>query len=325
MGTTRKDFLRLAAGGGGALGLGLTPRALRASPLTADRAQSQEAPRKIDILILGGTGLIGPFQVRYALARGHNVTLFNRGSGREMFPELETLIGDRNSDGGEVLAPDDPSDPIQIIDVRDFTEWMIRLGEDSRAGVFNVVGPRTPRPMAELLYGIRAVTTAETTFTWVHEDFLREVGVRPYSNMLVWRPPSMGAGFARFDLTPEVEAGRSDNGVPFASSALGRLSRLSRARVRCWPTSSACSAAEHFEYDRGLVDRAKPTRQGPVISLVRLEHLDRVDPRSAQRRNQARNYRSRRHDDGHDGEGGGVGGADAEEQSLHQTRYAHRS
>ncbi len=329
MGTTRKDFLRLSAAAGGALGLGLTPRALRASPLTGNHAQSQEAPRKIDILILGGTGFIGPFQVRYALSRGHNVTLFNRGSGREMFPDLETLIGDRNSDleslrgrtwdlvidnsrqnpdwvtqsaellapsvdqymyvssrsayfdvsrvpmsadaptwtyesagrspgdrltyglakalsereaqrifpgrttivrpgliigpgdetdrftywpvrmhrGGEVLAPGDPSDPIQIIDVRDFTEWMIRLGEDGRAGVFNVVGPRTPRPMAELLYGIRAVTTAETTFTWVHEDFLREVGIRAYSNMPVWRPPSMGAGFARFDLTPEVEAG----------------------------------------------------------------------------------------------------------------------
>jgi 2'-hydroxyisoflavone reductase len=109
--------------------------------------------------------------------------------------------------GGEVLAPGDPSDPVQVIDVRDFTEWMIRLGEDGRAGTFNVVGPRTPRPMAELLYGIRAVTATETTFTWVDEAFLRARNVRPYAEMPVWRPPSMGAGFARFDLTPEVEAG----------------------------------------------------------------------------------------------------------------------
>jgi 2'-hydroxyisoflavone reductase len=109
--------------------------------------------------------------------------------------------------GGEVLAPGDPSDPVQVIDVRDFTEWMIRLGEDGRAGTFNVVGPRTPRPMAELLYGIRAVTTTEATFTWVDEAFLRARNVRPYAEMPVWRPPSMGAGFARFDLTPEVEAG----------------------------------------------------------------------------------------------------------------------
>ena len=49
------------------------------------------------ILVTGGTGFIGPFQVRYALERGHEVTLFNRGrTNRNMFPEVETLIGDRN-------------------------------------------------------------------------------------------------------------------------------------------------------------------------------------------------------------------------------------
>ncbi len=31
------------------------------------------------LLILGGTGFIGPHQVAYALRRGHHVTLFNRG------------------------------------------------------------------------------------------------------------------------------------------------------------------------------------------------------------------------------------------------------
>ena len=98
MGTTRKDFLRLSAAAGGALGLGLSPGRLTAAVAHSSLATSQEAPRKIDVLILGGTGFIGPLQVRYALERGHNVTLFNRGSGREMFPELETLIGDRNGD-----------------------------------------------------------------------------------------------------------------------------------------------------------------------------------------------------------------------------------
>ena len=59
------------------------------------RNYSRGTKRKI--LILGGTGFIGPFQVRYALERGHEVTLFNRGrTNRNMFPEVETLIGDRN-------------------------------------------------------------------------------------------------------------------------------------------------------------------------------------------------------------------------------------
>ena len=49
------------------------------------------------ILILGGTGFIGPHMVRYALSRGHEVTLFNRGrTNPHLFPELDKLVGDRD-------------------------------------------------------------------------------------------------------------------------------------------------------------------------------------------------------------------------------------
>ncbi len=110
--------------------------------------------------------------------------------------------------GGEILAPGDGSDPVQIIDVRDFGEWLIRMAEDGPAGTFNAVGPAVPRPMDELLYGIRAVTTTESTFTWVDADFLVSAGVRPYAEMPVWRPARDGAeGFARFDMSREVELG----------------------------------------------------------------------------------------------------------------------
>ena len=51
------------------------------------------------LLILGGTGFIGPHQVRYALARGHHVTIFNRGREKEAWPgAVEELIGNRDSD-----------------------------------------------------------------------------------------------------------------------------------------------------------------------------------------------------------------------------------
>ncbi|MBX3147827.1 MAG: SDR family oxidoreductase [Gemmatimonadales bacterium] len=49
------------------------------------------------ILILGGTGFIGPYQVRYAVERGHRVTIFNRGrTNPDLFPGVEQLIGDRD-------------------------------------------------------------------------------------------------------------------------------------------------------------------------------------------------------------------------------------
>jgi 2'-hydroxyisoflavone reductase len=53
-------------------------------------------PKK-KVLILGGTGFIGPHIVRALLARGHTVTLFNRGKTHtELFPQLEKLRGDRD-------------------------------------------------------------------------------------------------------------------------------------------------------------------------------------------------------------------------------------
>lgn len=53
--------------------------------------------KPLKLLILGGTGFLGPHTVEYAVARGHEVTLFNRGkTNNDMFPELETIIGDRD-------------------------------------------------------------------------------------------------------------------------------------------------------------------------------------------------------------------------------------
>ena len=329
MATNRRNFLKTTAAAGGALAAGMGVAAL---PGRAAASRPQ-VTSPLKILILGGTNFIGPHQVEYALSRGHEVTLFNRGrTNTHLFPDLEKLVGDRNNDlsalegrnwdvvidnsatnpawvelsanrlrdtvgryifvstrsvyadtsrvpmsiaapvwtyeraglepgatrrpyglnkalaeqaardafgedrslifrpgliigpgdttdrftywpvrihrGGEVLAPGDGTDPVQIIDVRDFGEWLVRMAEAEESGTYNVVGPRTPRPMAELLHGIRAVTTAETTFTWVDTDFAINAGLRPYAELPVWRPARDGAeGFARFDLTPEVEKG----------------------------------------------------------------------------------------------------------------------
>ncbi|WP_106394000.1 NAD-dependent epimerase/dehydratase family protein [Enhygromyxa salina] len=57
----------------------------------------------MSILILGGTGFLGPHFVREAVARGHSVTLFNRGkTNPHLFPELDKLRGDRRT--GDLAA-----------------------------------------------------------------------------------------------------------------------------------------------------------------------------------------------------------------------------
>jgi len=59
--------------------------------------------RALSILIMGGTSFLGPHQIRYALERGHEISIFTRGRTRPlMFPEVfdrvEHLVGDRGGD-----------------------------------------------------------------------------------------------------------------------------------------------------------------------------------------------------------------------------------
>jgi len=55
------------------------------------------AKKGLKLLILGGTGFLGPAIVEAALARGHSIDLFHRGkSNPDMFPDLEHIIGDRD-------------------------------------------------------------------------------------------------------------------------------------------------------------------------------------------------------------------------------------
>jgi 2'-hydroxyisoflavone reductase len=335
--SNRRTFLKQTAALGGVLGLSSPFAKLSleaAEPWT--RPHPGRAPAPLNILILGGTGFTGPEQVDYALARGHRVTLFNRGKTRPgMFKGKvhEELIGDLNSDtsalkgkkfdvvidnpttlplwvknvaeqlkgntkhyifisttsvyrdqseiginessptvpmpegldpyqpdqrntaqlaassnpanygafkarsevevqnqypgiatiirpclivgpldrtdrftywparidkGGEVLAPDKPDDPCQFIDSRDLAEWTIRMAEMREFGTFNAIGPEKPMTIAEMLYGVKAITTAGAQFTWVPWEFLQAQRVRPWSQMTVWQPPyGRTAGYQR--------------------------------------------------------------------------------------------------------------------------------
>ena len=110
--------------------------------------------------------------------------------------------------GGEVLAPGDGNDPVQFIDVHDLAEWMIRVAENRTLGVFNATGPAKPLTMAEMLYGIRGVTTAGAQFTWVPWSFLAEQKIRGWSNMPVVVPETPNnVAFSRRDMSKAIAAG----------------------------------------------------------------------------------------------------------------------
>ena len=346
MATNRRDFLRTTAAIGGALGIGIVPPIAEA--MAAPRAAQppvRRAPKPLRILILGGTGFIGPHQVRYARQRGHTVTLFNRGrTNPGLFPDVPKLEGDRAvgnyeslkgkqwdvvidnpttlprwvrqaaevltgqvgqyvfististyasndtpgadetaalattsepesedarrfygplkalaekeaekafpgkttvirpglivgpgdlSDrftywpvrmmrGGEVLAPGNPTDPVQIIDARDLAEFTVRVCEDGTTGIYNVTGPRATLTISEMLGGIRAQMSNDVHLTWVDADFLATQRVSPWSDMPVWIPArGATAGFAQRSIQRALAKGLTFR--PFADTVKATL------------------------------------------------------------------------------------------------------
>lgn len=86
--TTRREFLKAGAVAGGVLFAGAAGDLVRAAPKA-----------KLDLLILGGTGFIGPHLVRLAVEHGHKVTIFTRGRKSPELPDVITrLQGDRKDD-----------------------------------------------------------------------------------------------------------------------------------------------------------------------------------------------------------------------------------
>jgi 2'-hydroxyisoflavone reductase len=315
-----------------------TRRSLMAAalPMTLAAGAARAAGKPLRILILGGTGFIGPYEVRYALSRGHQVTVFNRGRHPQDWPgQVEELTGDRNASdlkalagrewdvcidnpttlpfwvrdagealkgkvkhyvfvstisvyarsdrpgadetapvanyigadpyaereapprlygplkavseqeairqfgreavsivrpglisgpgdetdrftywpvrlarGGEVLAPGDGSDPVQFIDARDLAEWIVRLAEQRKAGVFNGVGPARPMTMKAFLGGVGDGVGAKPELTWVPADWLEAQKVSGWSDLPVWLPGTAPTeGFHRRSNKAAVAAG----------------------------------------------------------------------------------------------------------------------
>jgi 2'-hydroxyisoflavone reductase len=285
------------------------------------------------ILIIGGTRFLGRHLVDAALARNHEVTLFNRGkSNPDLFPELETILGDRETEvsklqqadrhwdtvidvagylprivrlsadvlksnvgryvyissisvysnfskvsineshpagkiddeateeiteetygplkalceravqeiygeraliirpglivgphdptdrftywplrvarGGEVLAPQKPEAPIQIIDVRDLSDFVVKLIEEHASGIYNATGPDYELTIGKLLDVSRQWTGSNANIHWASVEFLNQHKVQAWSDMPTWIPDDEeGVGFSRVNVSKAIAGG----------------------------------------------------------------------------------------------------------------------
>lgn len=111
----------------------------------------------------------------------------------------------RAAEGGEMLAPGDGSQPVQVIDVRDLAAWLVDLAQAGAHGTYNTTGPRAPLTMRGLLELCAAETGAGARLTWADERFLLEAGVQPWSELPLWLPGE--AGLLSVDIAAALEAG----------------------------------------------------------------------------------------------------------------------
>jgi 2'-hydroxyisoflavone reductase len=112
----------------------------------------------------------------------------------------------RAARGGEMLAPGTPHDPIQIIDVRDLTAWMMQLAQRHTPGYFNAVSPPRAFTMGDLITtSLHATPTAGTQATWVPEDFLAKRWKPEELDLPPWSPMSGETAGASLTVTARAQ------------------------------------------------------------------------------------------------------------------------
>jgi 2'-hydroxyisoflavone reductase len=110
--------------------------------------------------------------------------------------------------GGDVLAPERPDVPVQIIDVRDLSDFIIKLIEENASGIYNATGPDYELTLGAMLETSREVSGSNANFKWAPVEFLTENKVEAWSDMPVWVPDTEeDAGFSRTDISKAVNAG----------------------------------------------------------------------------------------------------------------------
>ncbi len=101
----------------------------------------------------------------------------------------------RVAEGGAVLAPGEPTHPLQVIDARDLAAWMIARIEVTEAGLYNATGPFEPLTWGTFLEECQRVTKSAADLVWAPDMLLRGEGVTG-ADLPLWVPATPdSAGF----------------------------------------------------------------------------------------------------------------------------------
>ena len=95
----------------------------------------------------------------------------------------------RMSRGGPVLAPGPRDLPLQYIDVRDLSEWIVGAVERELSGPYNLMSPQGHATMGAFLDACARVTGGAAELRWTEPGVILEAGIEPWTELPVWVPP----------------------------------------------------------------------------------------------------------------------------------------
>lgn len=108
--------------------------------------------------------------------------------------------------GGEILAPEGPTVPIQYIDVRDLAVWTIDAGCAGLEGIYNASGPAFRQEIGDFLNICRHIVMTDSTLTWVSPEFIEANQITPFLELPLWVPSNM-PGLLTIDCRRALAAG----------------------------------------------------------------------------------------------------------------------
>jgi 2'-hydroxyisoflavone reductase len=130
--------------------------------------------------------------------------------------------------GGKIVVPSRREQPTQIIDVRDLSEWIIRLLESGTTGAFTGAGPEKQMTMGEFLDTCRRTINTSSEPVWIDEAFLKEQEVSPWGDLPMWLDAESNSdGMDQMDISKGLA-----NGLTFRSLEQTLRDTLTWAKTR---------------------------------------------------------------------------------------------
>jgi len=128
--------------------------------------------------------------------------------------------------GDPVLAGGSPTDPVQVVDVRDLATWIVTAAEQGLTGDHDGVGPVVP--VGDLLAEVAAALGVDPTWAWLPDTELEARGVVPWMgprSLPLWLPQPAYDAMMTHDPTPSFAAGLAVR--PIGETARDTLAWLS--------------------------------------------------------------------------------------------------